>query len=263
MIGLYGGQARVMLNEGSDPWDVDGAASKFGMRVGPFTMSDIVGLELGMPLGKEREKAKAAGKFDGSKNLQIALVEAGRKGQRFGSGYYDYDGRRPKPSPVVADMLAKIRTNLGVANPRKHSEEEVVQRLLFPLVNEGFKILEEGMARRPADIDVCYVSFASFRAERQGECETRQSDATLTHAQKVHGYSFPRRKGGPMFWADNEAGLEKVKNMLESIGVKPAKLLLACIEEGLTLEKYWKKHGAEVLKRAGPPKRRGAARSRM
>ena len=175
MIGLYGGQARVMLNEGSDPWEVDDAAGNFGMRVGPFLMSDIVGLELGMPLGKDREKAKAAGEFDGSKNLQIALVEAQRKGQRFGSGYYDYeDGRRPKPSKTVADMLTKIRANLGVANPRKHSEEEIVGRLLFPLVNEAFKILEEGMALRPADIDVCYV----------------------------HGYSFPRRKGGPLFWAD-------------------------------------------------------------
>ena len=89
-----------------------------------------------------------------------------------------------------------------------------MNRLMMPLVNEGFKILEEGFARRPADIDVCYV----------------------------HGYSFPRRKGGPMHWAD-QLGLDRVKTTLEDIGVQPSRLLLACVKEGCTLDAYWKAHG--------------------
>ena len=236
MVALYGMQARVMLLEGAYPSDVDGAATRFGMRVGPLLMSDIVGLELGMPRGKDREAALRNGTFDPKHNLQEALVMAGRKGQRFGTGgYFDYDGksRVPKPSPQVRAMLEQVRENwkghARWAPPRSIPEDEIVNRLMMPLVNEGFKILEEGFARRPADIDVCYV----------------------------HGYSFPRRKGGPMHWAD-QLGLDRVKTTLEDIGVQPSRLLLACVKEGCTLDAYWKAHGADILKKAGPPRRRPA-----
>ena len=230
MVALYGAQARAMLLEGANPSDVDGAATRFGMRVGPLVMSDIVGLELGMPRGEERDVARRNGSFDPKTNLQVALVDAGRKGQRFGTGgYFDYDGksRIPKPSPQVRRILKQVRKNLGVTSPRSHSEEEIVDRLILPMVNEGFKILEEGFARRPADIDVCYV----------------------------HGYSFPRWKGGPMHWAD-QIGLKRVHNSLQKMGVAPSALLSSCLREGLTLDAYWKKHGADVLRKAGPPKRR-------
>ncbi len=235
MIGLYGSQARRMLEEGSYPADVDGAATRFGMRLGPLGMSDMVGLALGLPKGEAaRAAARKAGTYDPDRVVQVALVEAGRLGQRFGTGgFYDYDGRQAKPSPTVRAMLDQIRVNLGVRNPRRHDDEEIVNRLMMPLVNEGFKILEEGFARRPADIDVCYV----------------------------HGYSFPRRRGGPMFWAD-QVGLDTVRATLEEIGVAPAQLLLDCVAAGQTLAAYWRAHGAEVLRRAGPPRRRGAQTGR-
>ena len=190
-----------------------------------------------MPRGPDRAAALKAGTFDPKRNLQEALVVAGRKGQRFGTGgYFDYEGksRTPKPSPEVRRMLEEVRENLkgdpSLAPPRDDiSEEEIVNRMMMPLVNEGFKILEEGFAQRPADIDVCYV----------------------------HGYSFPRRKGGPMHWAD-QLGLARVKRTLEEIGMRPSRLLLKCVEEGCSLDAYWKRHGAAILERAGPPKRRPA-----
>jgi 3-hydroxyacyl-CoA dehydrogenase len=226
MVGLYGGQARVMLEEGAYPKDVDGAAKSFGMRMGPLSLSDIVGLDLGV------QAVKNAGLWKPETNLQHALVEAKRLGQKASAGFYDYDGKRNQtPSPNVRKMI----DDMFSANGRRAlGKEEMQNRLFFPLINEGFHILEGGFARRPADIDVCYI----------------------------HGYNFPRYRGGPMFHAD-AVGLPLVKSTLEKIGVRVAPLLDACIDANMSLQQYWSKHGKEVLERAGPPRRRGQPRSRM
>ena len=205
MVGLYGGQARIMLEEGLLPSQVDGAATSFGMRVGPLAMSDIVGLDLGI------QAAQKAGKYHPDRVIQHALIEAGRLGQKNGKGFFDYDAktRKASPSDEVEALIGAVRQTNGT--PQKEiSEEQATQRLLFPMINEAFLILEEGMAQRPADIDVCYV----------------------------HGYSFPRHRGGPMFYAD-AVGLPTVVKVLEGIGIKPAPLLLQCVGAGNSLASFW------------------------
>ena len=224
MVGFYGGQARVMVQEGLYPEQVDAAATNFGMRIGPLSMSDLVGLDLGAGAMKK------AGRWEPQKVLQHALVDAGRLGQKASAGFYDYDGQRNQKSSaqvhkMIDDMFGSKRRSIG--------EEEAQNRLFFPMINEGFHILEGGFARRPADIDVCYI----------------------------HGYNFPRYRGGPMHHAD-AMGLPAVKKTLEQIGVKVAPLLNKCIDAKMSLSQYWSKHGKEILARAGPPVRR-RPRSRM
>nr|QJU71803.1 peroxisomal bifunctional protein [Gambierdiscus pacificus] len=215
MVNFYGGQARVMLEEGASVEQVDAAATEFGMKMGPLAMGDLVGLDLGI------QAKKKAGQYLPDKVLQDALVEAGRLGQKSGAGFWDYDAdRKKRPSPAVAQLLEQFSAKKNIVR-RQLSNEEIVHRLFFPLINEGFRILQEGMAQRPADIDVCYV----------------------------HGYSFPRYRGGPMFYAD-EVGLPIVKETLEKIGIKPAKLLNDCIEAGVPLAKFWAKNGKSVLEQA-------------
>lgn len=219
MVNFYTGQATVMLEEGASVQDVDGAATEFGMRMGPLAMGDLVGLDLGI------QATKKAGHYRPDKVLVHALIENGRLGQKSKSGYWDYDDSRKKqPSPAVAKIVEQLASKKGIQR-RQFGNDEIIGRLFFPMINEGFKILEEGMAQRPADIDVCYI----------------------------HGYSFPRYRGGPMFFAD-EVGLPHVKESLEKIGVKPAKLLLDCVAARSSLTQFWAKNGKKILEasKAGP-----------
>jgi len=125
-------------------------------------------------------------------------------------GFYDYDeSRKAKPSPAVAEILKQVMKNKG-CNSVQLNEEQVIEYLLFPMINEAFNILAEGIAQRPSDIDVCYCN----------------------------GYSFPRKRGGPMYYADT-VGLAKVKSVLETMGVKVAPLLEEVIRSGKTLAEYW------------------------
>jgi len=136
------------------------------------------------------------------------------KAKKTNAGWYDYeDNRRHKQSPKVNNMLRKMYPLKG-ASP---SQEDITRALFFPLINEGFKILEEGMAQRPSDIDVCCV----------------------------YGYNFPKYRGGPMFYADH-VGLPVVKSTLEAMSIKPADLLEECVASKLSLKKYWKKHGGKA-----------------
>jgi len=205
MINFYSGAARAMCDQGALPEEVDGAARAFGFKMGPFAMADLVGLDLGIQAWKK------AGTYDPKTNSTHALIEMGRKGQKTKAGWYDYEVAAgvPTPSAKVKAMLEEISRAKGLARA-KIPAEEMIQRLLFPLINEGFKILEEGMAQRPADIDVCYV----------------------------HGYGFPRVRGGPMHYADL-TGLPLVKATLVKMGLKPANLLNECVDAGMTLAKFW------------------------
>lgn len=181
MLTGYLRQAHMLLLDGASPAQVDAAAEEFGMAMGPLAMSDLAGLDIGY---RAREAREAAGEFIGPEThcVSSALVELGRLGQKSGAGYYTYDPltRARQEDPEVAELILVHAQKLGVKR-RALTNEEIVARLLYPLINEGARILEEGVAQRPGDIDVVYV----------------------------YGYAFPAAKGGPMFYAD-QLGLVQV-----------------------------------------------------
>jgi 3-hydroxyacyl-CoA dehydrogenase len=218
MVALYNGQARAMVLEGATPSQVDEAATKFGMKMGPLAMSDLVGLDLGIQAVKKR------GDYKPATVLPHALIESGRLGQKTAAGYFDYDKKTGKSSasPTAEKIIEGVRANVG-GKTRTFTEEEIVQRIMYPLMNEGFDILVEGFAEKPGDVDVCFV----------------------------HGYSFPRPRGGPMFYADT-LGLPKLKAGLEKMGMPVSSLLADCVAANMTLAAYWEKNGAHIRKNPQP-----------
>ncbi len=176
MIEQYSRQAGFLLDEGCTPQQVDRAVEKFGFAMGPFRMGDLAGNDIGWAIRKRRYVEKPGMKYSASADR---LCELGRFGQKTGAGWYDYQaGKRDAvPSPVVATLIEEHRKALGLT-PRKISDEEIVQRLVFSLVNEAAHLLEEGIAARASDIDMVYIT----------------------------GYGFPVFRGGPMQYA-NEFGL--------------------------------------------------------
>lgn len=172
MIEQYSRQAGFLIEEGCTPQQVDRAVEKFGFAMGPFRMGDLAGNDIGWAIRKRRYVEKPNLKYSKTADL---LCELGRFGQKVGKGWYDYlPGKRDAiPNKEVEDMIAQHRSTLGIA-PRKISDEEIVQRLVFSLVNEAAFILEEGIAARASDIDMVYVT----------------------------GYGFPIYRGGPMNYAD-------------------------------------------------------------
>ena len=176
MIEQYSRQAGFLLDEGCTPQQVDKAIEKFGFAMGPFRMGDLAGNDIGWAIRKRRYVEKPGMKYSASADK---LCELGRYGQKTGAGWYDYQaGKRDAiPSPVVATLIEEHRKALGVT-ARKISDDEIVQRLVFSLVNEAAHILEEGIAARASDIDMVYIT----------------------------GYGFPIFRGGPMQYA-SEFGL--------------------------------------------------------
>ena len=204
MIAFYTEQAMALITEGALPGQVDKVAYEFGMPMGPFQMMDLVGLDLSW-----RER-KRAGTDDPKNNVADALCEEGRLGQKTGKGFYQYDeNRRPVPDDHVSNLIVQVSKNRNVTR-RNISDEEILQRLFYPLINEGFKILEEGYAQRPSDIDVVYC----------------------------YGYGFPRYRGGPMKYAD-EVGLDHIAESLSKLGFQPSNLLLEAAKKG-SLARLWK-----------------------
>jgi 3-hydroxyacyl-CoA dehydrogenase len=163
-------EATKLLLEGATPEQVDRVHVEFGMPMGPFQMADLAGVDIGWHRDPSRIE-----------NIRDALCAIDRWGQKKGAGFYDYDDkRRPSPSPVVQQIIEDFAARQGVTR-RQIDDEEIVERTLYTMVNEGAKILEEGMAQRASDIDVVWV----------------------------YGYGWPVYRGGPMFWADSE-GLQKI-----------------------------------------------------
>ncbi|HET9353005.1 MAG TPA: 3-hydroxyacyl-CoA dehydrogenase NAD-binding domain-containing protein, partial [Sphingomicrobium sp.] len=163
-------EATKLLLEGATPEQVDRVHVEFGMPMGPFQMADLAGVDIGWHRDPTRIE-----------NISDALAAEGRWGQKKQAGFYDYDDkRRPSPSPRVEEIIQDFRAKSGMT-ARDITDEEIVQRTLYTMVNEGAKILEEGMAQRASDIDVVWV----------------------------YGYGWPVYRGGPMFWADTE-GLQKI-----------------------------------------------------
>ena len=190
MIEQYGRQGGFLLDEGCTPEQVDKAREKFGMAMGPFRMGDLAGNDIGWAIRKRRYQEKPGMKYSKTADL---LCEKGRYGQKTGAGWYDYvPGKRDAiPNVEVVQMIEDHRASLGIT-PRKISDEEIVQRLVFSLVNEAAHILEEGIANKASDIDVVYI----------------------------FGYGFPVYRGGPLNYA-NEVGLFNVVQAMQRFAQNP------------------------------------------
>src|SRR5579871_5073307 len=198
ILGQRQREANKLILEGAMPWDVDRVLYDFGFPMGPFAMSDLAGLDIGWV--KEKSKGET---------IRDVLCEMDRRGQKTGAGWYDYDeNRNAKPSPVTEQILHDFIVKSG-ANPRKISDEEILERCVYPMINEGAKILEEGKAIRASDIDVVWEN----------------------------GYGWPVYRGGPMWWGDH-VGLPKVLAKMQEFQAqmgdqfKPAPLLEKLAAEG-------------------------------
>ena len=190
MIEQYGRQGGFLLDEGCTPQQVDKAIEKFGFAMGPFRMGDLAGNDIGWAIRKRRYSDKPDMKYSKTADL---LCEKGRFGQKTGAGWYDYvPGKRDAiPNAEVVKMIEDHRAALGIT-PRKISDEEIVQRLVFSLVNEGARILEDGIASKASDIDMVYLM----------------------------GYGFPIYRGGPMHYADR-VGLFNVVQAMNRFAQNP------------------------------------------
>ncbi|WP_370156279.1 3-hydroxyacyl-CoA dehydrogenase NAD-binding domain-containing protein [Ferrovibrio sp.] len=178
MLHGYLREANFLLEEGALPQQVDRALEEFGLAMGPFRMGDLAGLDVGWRIRKG--KAHLRPRDERYSPVADRLCELGRFGQKTGAGFYRYEGRDALPDPVTEEIILASAKEQGIER-RAISDEEIVQRCMYPLVNEGAKILEEGIAIRASDIDITYL----------------------------FGYGFPVYRGGPMFWAE-QIGLDKV-----------------------------------------------------
>lgn len=206
MIHAYGREAQKLLLEGARPQEVDAAMRAFGLPMGPFEMSDMVGLDIGYAIRQYQAKVAGKPKPDG---ILDRIVERGRKGQKTGAGVYDYpQGRTPVPNRDVERLIADYRAERGV-KPKKLGQDKIAERLVYTLVNEGAQILDEGIAQRAGDIDVIYLN----------------------------GYGFPAYRGGPMYYADTR-GLGNVVEGVAAFGWTPAPLLKRLAEAGGSFTGY-------------------------
>nr|WP_249788626.1 3-hydroxyacyl-CoA dehydrogenase NAD-binding domain-containing protein [Bradyrhizobium sp. G127] len=204
MLAARGKQAEKFLFEGALPQQVDGVVTKFGIPMGPFAMGDLAGLDIGWRSRQDR----------GIKSeIADAICEAGRFGQKTGKGYYKYEAgsRSPLPDPEIEKLIQETLAKLGL-KPRQIDDQEILERMVYPMINEGARILEEKIAARPSDIDVVWL----------------------------YGYGWPIYRGGPMFYAD-QVGLKKVAERLSFYAkqtndpsLEPASLLKRLADEGKT-----------------------------
>jgi len=201
-------ESAYLVEEGASPEQVDKVLFDFGFPMGAFTMADMAGLDVGYKVREERRKA---GKVEKRDSVWIdKIVEMGRHGQKTNAGVYKYeDGRTPIPDPIVKALIAECAKEAGIEQ-RAISDQEILERCLYPMINEGAKILEEGIAARPLDIDIIWIN----------------------------GYGFPGYKGGPMFWAD-QIGLQNIVDAYAKYAKQfgdhywqPAPLLAKLAKEG-------------------------------
>ena len=184
--------AQALVLEGTAPWDIDAVLTKFGMPMGPFAMSDLAGLDLFW-----RKETST------SETLVERLNELGRHGQKSGAGYYDYaENRKASPSPVTERLIGELMAKKKIT-PRRISEQEILERLLFPMINEGALILADKKVTRASDIDVVWIN----------------------------GYGWPAWLGGPMYYADR-LGLASVASGIRKYGGTPAPLIESLAKEG-------------------------------
>jgi 3-hydroxyacyl-CoA dehydrogenase len=189
MMFPYMEQAQLLVEEGATPEQVDRALTDFGMAMGPLAVADLSGLDVFWRISQEFPAAAGGGR------AIEKLYQAGRYGQKTGAGFYRYDeNRKPAPDPEVLKLVQR--------GNRTIPDQEIVERCIYALINEGAKVLEEGIAQRAVDIDVIYLT----------------------------GYGFPAYRGGPMFYADT-VGLKKIHDRVVEFGWTPAALLIAAANE--------------------------------
>ncbi|HMV47855.1 MAG TPA: 3-hydroxyacyl-CoA dehydrogenase NAD-binding domain-containing protein [Blastocatellia bacterium] len=213
MLHQYGREAQFLVEEGAKPQDVDGALYKFGMAMGPLAVGDLAGLDVGWRIRKEFKHLEKPG----LRYPKVAdeLCERGRYGQKTGAGWYKYDeNRKASPDPEVEALIEQIAAEAGITR-RTVTEEEILERTQYALINEGAKILAEGIALRAVDIDIVYIN----------------------------GYGYPAWRGGPMWYADT-VGLKKVYDRVCEFHAEhgewwtPAPLLKELAEAGKTFAEY-------------------------
>ncbi len=211
MLRQRGIQSAYMLEEGALPQQIDKVVFDYGFPMGPFAMSDLAGNDVGWRIRQgKKEKEQRNVRYTGY--IADAICELGRFGQKTGAGYYKYNlpDRTPIPDPEVEKIIEETSKKLGITR-RAISDQEILERCFYPMVNEGAKILAEGMAQRSLDIDVIWVN----------------------------GYGWPVYRGGPMWWADNVVGLKTIHDALlkyrDASGDpfwEPAPLLKKLVQEG-------------------------------
>ncbi len=208
MLEKYGQQSLFLLDEGCTPQQVDAALARFGMAMGPFTMYDMAGNDIGWEIRKRRYAERPDFVYS---RIADRICEQGRFGQKTGKGFYKYEpgNRKPIPDPEVEKIISQYRNELKIT-PRQISDDEIVARCIYALVNEGAQILDEGIALRASDIDIVYLT----------------------------GYGFPPFRGGPMFYADTVslakvlASIESFQKGYQGAAWKPAPLLVKLAKEG-------------------------------
>ncbi len=216
MLARYGAAAHDLIMMGALPHQVDAALQEFGMAMGPFRVGDLAGLDIGWARRK-----RLAAEFPDRDFASAAdvLCEAGRYGQKTGAGWYRYEpgSRNPIPDPEVTAIIEQYRRQIGIT-PRAVGSEEIVERCIYALINEGARIVEDGIAQRASDIDLVYLN----------------------------GYGFPAHRGGPMFFADT-VGLHEIARALQGIASQPgsdaaawtpAPLLTRLAEQGQTFNGF-------------------------
>jgi 3-hydroxyacyl-CoA dehydrogenase len=213
MFGPYRREAQFLVEEGASVEAVDKALYDFGMAMGPLATGDLAGLDVGWRIRKEYRHLEKPGVRQPI--AEDRLCELGRYGQKTGAGWYKYDAeRRPIPDPEVAELVRKWATEAGIKQ-RQISAEEIVDRCIYALVNEGARILEEGFALRAVDIDIIYLN----------------------------GYGFPAYRGGPMWYADT-VGLKKVYDRISEFHQQhgelwtPAPLLKRLVEKDMKFANF-------------------------
>ncbi len=213
MFGPYRREAQFLVEEGAAIEAVDRAMFDYGMAMGPLQVGDLAGLDVGWRIRKEFKHLEVPGIR--KPLLEDRLCEMGRYGQKTGGGWYKYDeNRRPSLDPTVQELITQLRAEAGIT-ARSIDQAEITDRLLYALVNEGARILEEGMALRSVDIDIVYLN----------------------------GYGFPAHRGGPMFYADT-VGLDKVLARVREFHAQhgplwqPAPLLERLAAEGKTFAQF-------------------------
>ena len=200
MLHRRSAQAERLLLEGARPQEVDAVVTEFGFPMGPYAMGDLAGLDVGWRIRQGRGTTAP---------ISDALCEAGRFGQKTGAGYYKYEGRTPSPDPEVERIITAAQRQAGV-NPRNVPRDEIFDRMFYPMINEGARILQEGIATRPSDIDIIWV----------------------------YGYGWPAWTGGPMHYAD-KVGLRHITEQLNQYAertgdesLRPAPLLQRLADHG-------------------------------
>jgi len=183
MLMFYGAEAEFLLEEGALPEQIDRVMEGFGFAMGPLAVRDLAGNDVGYLIRKGRKLPAD----ERSSPILERLVKAGRLGQKSGKGFYRYEGRTRGADPEVTALIEEVSRELGIAR-RQIPDAEILDRLLHPLVNEGARIVDEGIAIRASDVDVVYV----------------------------YGYGFPAYRGGPMFWAQ-QSGLQRVVDTMRRL----------------------------------------------